>query len=163
MRRSQNHTIDFLFPLALFFVFSATALVILLFAANVYKTIVNDSTSRFEQQTSLSYVTNKIRQSDAGGSSNIYLDQFDGCDALAIKQSYADTAYITYIYESAGELKEIFLQEGVTAPAQAGTTILSIEDFQMKELSSGLFQFTCISADGSEDSVIIGLQSTAPQ
>ena len=90
MKQSHQHTIDFLFPIALFFVFSATALIVLLFAANIYQGIVSSSATQFEQTTFLSYVTNKIRQNDEGGTEHIYLDTFDGYDALAIEQTYAD-------------------------------------------------------------------------
>lgn len=159
MKRSPKHTIDFLFPISLLFVFSATALIVLLFAANIYQNTVRDSENRFEQETSLSYVTNKIRQYDTEGLHHIYLDTFDGCDALTIKQDYEDTSYVTYIYKSGDSLKELFLQEGTTASAASGTTIMKVEDFQMEELHPGLFKFTCQSTDGSQDSVIVGVNS----
>ena len=159
MKRFQQHTIDFLFPIALFFVFSATALIVLLFAANVYQGIVTDSANQFEQSTSLSYITTKIRQNDTEGTSRIYLDTFNGYDALAIEQTYGESAFVTYIYEADGELKEIFLKEGVTASAQSGTTIMKTNDLIMNEIAEGLFKFSCTSDDGTQDSVIVSLHS----
>ena len=159
MKQSHQHTIDFLFPIALFFVFSATALIVLLFAANIYQGIVSSSATQFEQTTCLSYVTNKIRQNDEGGTEHIYLDTFDGYDALAIEQTYADASFVTYIYEAEGELKEIFLQEGVEASANSGTTIMEVTDFNMKEIDDGLLKFSCISTDGIENSVIVNIHS----
>lgn len=159
MKRFHQHTIDFLFPIALFFVFSATALIVLLFAANIYQNIVTTSSVQFEQTTSLSYITNKIRQNDSGGSENIYLDTFDGHDALAIEQDYADASFVTYIYETDGELKEIFLQEGVEASAKSGTTIMEVGHFEMEEINDGLFKFSCISSDGTLNSVIVNIHS----
>lgn len=159
MKRNYQHTIDFLFPIALFFVFSASALVALLLAANIYQSIVTDSAAQFEQGTSLSYVVSKIRQNDTGGTEKIYLSTFDGYDALTIEQTYADSSYVTYIYEADGELKEIFLQEGAEASAQSGTTIMEVDGFEMEEIDQGLFKFRCTAADGSQDSVIIGIQS----
>ena len=159
MKRTHQHTIDFLFPIALFFVFSSTALVALLLAANIYQGIVIDSESQFQQETSLSYITTKIRQNDEGGIENIYLDQFDGCHALAIEQSFEDVSFITYLYEADGELKELFLQKGVDASAKNGTTILEVENLDMEEIADGLFKFSCTTADGSRDSVIISISS----
>lgn len=159
MKKSTQHTIDFLFPITLFFVFSVSALVVLLLAANLYQGIIKDSNAAFETGTTLSYITEKIRQNDSGGTENIYLDQFDGCDALAIKHQYEENAFTTYIYEFDGELKEIFLQDGVEASAQSGTSIMEIDHLEMKELSKGLFQFRCTSTDGSFDSVIISIRS----
>ena len=159
MKQLQQHTIDFLFPIALFFVFSAAALTVLLFAANIYQGIVTSSATQFEQTTSLSYITNKIRQNNAGGAERIYLDTFDGYEALAIEQTYDDASFITYIYEAEGELREIFLQKGVEASANSGTTIMEVNDFKMNEIDDGLFKFGCLSTDGIENSVIVNIHS----
>ena len=159
MKKNYQHTIDFIFPIALFFVFSASALIVLLLSANIYQKIVTNSAVQFEQGTSLSYITTKIRQNDHEGEKRIYLDTFDGHEALAIEQTFSDTAFITYIYEADGELKEIFLQQDVEASAQSGTTIMEIENLDMEELSNGLLKFSSTSSDGTTDSVIISLHS----
>ena len=159
MKKAYQHTIDLLFPIALFFVFSATALVVLLLSANIYQGIVTDSKSQFQQETSLSYITTKIRQNDEGGIHNIYIDQFDGYDALAIEHSYDDIPFITYIYKTDGELKEIFLQKGVSASAKSGTTIMEVENLTMQEITDGVFKFSTTTADGCSNSVIISVSS----
>ena len=161
MKRS-HHMIDFIFPIALFFVFASTALVVLLLSANIYQSIVNHSESSFQTSTALSYITEKIRQNDAGASDNICLSEFDQQPALAISQTYGEKVYVTYIYESKGQLKEIFLQEGITAPADSGTTIMEIADLEMTQLATDLFQFTCTATDGSTASSIISTQSSNP-
>ena len=157
MKKTQQHTIDVLFPISLFVIFAATALVILLLSANIYQGVVSDSEHTFERSTSLSYLCEKIRQQDEG---QISLTTFDGNDALAISQTFGEQTYTTYIYEINGELKEIFLQDGVSASAQNGTTILAIGDLQMEQLTDQLFRFTCTSKDGQSDSVLISVQST---
>lgn len=108
MNKNYQHTIDFIFPIALFFVFCAVSITALLFSANIYQNIVTNSASQFEQSTSLSYITMKIRQNDQEGASRIYLDEFDGHEALAIQQTFSDTEFVTYIYEADGQLKEFF-------------------------------------------------------
>lgn len=159
MKKNYQHTIDFIFPIALFFVFCAAAVTVLLFSANIYQTIVANSASQFEHTTSLSYITTKIRQNDQEGANRIYLDEFDGHEALAIEQTFSDTAFITYIYEADGELKEIFLQQGAEASAHSGTTIMEIENLDMETLSDGLLKFSSTASDGTADSVIISLHS----
>lgn len=159
MKKTSQHRIDFIFPISLFFVFSATAFITLLVAANIYQRIVIDSDNEFVQSTSLSYVTTKIRQFDEGGSQNIYIDAFNGHDALVIEQEYSGVSYITYIYETEGELKELFVQKGITVSAQSGTTIMKVDDFTMEELDVGLFKFSCTASEEGSDSVIISLSS----
>ena len=151
----KQHSIDFIFPIALFFVFASTALIVLLATSNIYQNITETSEASFQQSTTLSYISEKIRQNNSVDGENIYLCKFDGCDALAIAQDYNDISYVTYIYELDGDLKELFIQKGITASAQTGTTILQIQKLQMKELSDGLFQFTCTSSDNTSDSIII--------
>ena len=161
MKKNNQHSIDFIFPVSLFFIFSTTALIVLLLAANLYQGIVRDSAAEFEKGTVLSYITGKIRQNDAGGTDSIYLGTFDGYDALAIRQTYDDRTFVTYIYEVEGQLKEIFLPEDVEAPADAGTTIMDVSGLQMEELDPGLLQFTCTAENGTTDSVIISVHSDA--
>lgn len=159
MNKNYQHTIDFIFPIALFFVFCAVSITALLFSVNIYQNIVTNSASQFEQSTSLSYITMKIRQNDQEGASRIYLDEFDGHEALAIQQTFSDTEFVTYIYEVDGQLKEIFLQKGVEASAQSGTTIMEIENLDMETLAKGLLKFSSTASDGTSDSIIIGLHS----
>ena len=149
-----KHTIDFLFPIALFFVFACASLFVLLFSANVYEKVVAKSNANFESGTSLAYVTEKIRQNDSNG--NISISTFDGYEALMIKESYNDKIYTTFIYEMDGTLREIYLQDGVSASAKAGTVIMEVNDFQMKELEHGLLEFTCTIENVQSDSIIIG-------
>ena len=159
MKKTYQHTIDVLFPIAIFFVFSSTALLILLLAANIYRSAISCSNTTFAQTTALSYISEKIRQYDSGGSNQIYLDEFDGCEALAISQTYGTVSYTTYIYALDGDMKEIILVDGVIASAQSGTTILHLKSLDMFQLAEGLFQFTCTAEDGSNDSIIIHLRS----
>ena len=156
--RTSRHSMDFLFAIALFFVFASTSLIVLLLAANIYRHNVQQSSNAFEQNTSLAYITEKIRQNDASDTT-IHLTTFDGYDALAISKSYNEIGYTTYIYEMDGLLKEILIQDGVPANAQAGTSILKVSNLEMIELDHGLFRFTCESADKTQDSVIVHVQS----
>ena len=161
MKKNNQHSIDFIFPVTLFFIFSTAALIVLLLAANLYQGIVRDSAAEFEKGTTLSYITSKIRQNDSGGTDSIYLDEFNGYDALAIEQTHGDRVFVTYIYEAEGQLKEIFLPADVTAPADAGTTIMNVSGLEMEEIGEGLFEFHCTAEDGTTDSAIVSVHSDA--
>ena len=50
--RTSRHSMDFLFAIALFFVFASTSLIVLLLAANIYRHNVQQSSNAFEQNTS---------------------------------------------------------------------------------------------------------------
>jgi len=51
------------------------------------------------------------------------------------------------------------LQEGVEASAASGTPVMEVHDLVMKEAAEDLFRFTCTSADGSSDSLLIRVNS----
>ena len=108
-RVKQRHMIDFLFPVALFFVFSLSALTVILLATRIYKSTTENSSLNYTSRTSLSYISEKIHQHDSG---TISLGTFDGCDAIVLGQEIDGTVYYTYIYSYRNELKEIFLKDG---------------------------------------------------
>ena len=89
-KRLRQHTIDFIFPIALFFVFAASSLVVLILSANIYRNITEHSRSIFTTRTCLSYITEKIRQNDENGTESIYIGNFDGCRALIMEHTYGD-------------------------------------------------------------------------
>ena len=103
----QKHMIDFLFPVALFFVFALSALTVILLAARIYQSTTESSSLNYTARTSLSYINEKIHQNDCDGA--VYLDEFDGCQALVMEQAHNNERYYTYIYIYGQELKELFI------------------------------------------------------
>lgn len=102
----KHHIIDILFPISLYFVFTVSALTVLLLATNVYRTTTENSALNFNANISLSYITEKIHQNDTEGA--VSIGSFDGHQALILKQHYNDTEYVTYIYVSEGNLMELY-------------------------------------------------------
>ena len=152
---------DFLFPLALLFVFSVTCLLTLLLSANAYEKQTSQSERAFRRDTALSYLTEKIHQSDSNGCSGIRICEFDDLEALAISETYGEKPCTTYIYSLNGKLMELFLLDGTEASPEAGTAILDIDSIHMEQVSDHVFRFTCTdSVDGSE-SVYVTLRSEA--
>ena len=160
MKRIHQHSIDFLFSIAIFFVFSATAVLVLILSSNIYKTVVANSDHNFEIGTSISYITEKIRQNDNSETQDIYLCEFDSCEALAISQNYNDINYITYIYEHEGFLKESFIQEGVSASANSGTSIMEIGQIEFSQTNDNLLCVTCTSKTGQIATSFISIHSS---
>ena len=155
--RKSKHTIDFLFPIALFFVFACTSFVVLLFSANTYEKIVAQSNSNFESGTCLAYITEKIRQNDSNGA--ITISSIKDIDALSIQENIDGKIYNTFIYEYEGTLRELYVQDGVSVSPKTGTIIMDINKLDMKELDTGLLEFRCTLEDGSVDTVSIGINT----
>lgn len=156
-KQKQNHMVDFLFPVALFFVFTLSALTILLLATKIYRSTIEDSSLNDTARTSLAYISEKIHQND--NKDSVSVGTFDGCDALILKQTHENETYDTYIYAYNNELKELFLKEGISAEASSGKTILQIESFTIEPLSDNQIRFHCVDSNGKEASIVIGLKT----
>lgn len=157
IRNQQSHMIDFLFPIALFFVFAISSILIILMATNVYQSTVKASNISDSSRMSLSYVAEKVHQNDSEGS--VKLDDFDGCKALITEQNYGGKSYRTYIYAHDGQLKELYMKDGMEAGAGAGTPIMEVKDFDISEIDTGLFRISCRDAEGHVSSTVIGTRS----
>ena len=153
--------IDFLFPVALFFVFAVSALTVILLATNIYRSATEHSSLNYTAGTSLSYISEKIHQSDENGS--VSLGTFDGLDALILDQEYDGASYFTYIYTDEHELKELFVKEGVQADASRGRPILQVKSFEMEAVSDHTFRFTCTDDAGQNAASVVTARSTEAQ
>ena len=152
-----KHMIDFLFPIVLFFVFTLSALTILLLAANIYRSTIDSSTMSDNSRTSLAYISEKVLRNDSIDS--VSVGTLDGCDALILKQVSNNETYYSYIYAYDQELKELFLKKDTKASADSGKTILKIKDFSIEPLSENLIRFQCTDSNGNASSVIVGLKT----
>ena len=105
MIKQKNHVVDLLFSLALFCVFAASALTIVIMGADVYQKSVNDMNRNSTIRTSLSYLSEKIHQNDA--ENGIRIDQLNDLPSLVLTQNLNGETYETWIYAYDGMLCEI--------------------------------------------------------
>lgn len=128
--RTGSHVVDLLFTLALFCVFAASALLVVLIGAKVYKNTVEQMDASFSQRTSITYVTTKLRQNDAAG--QLRLTQLDGTPALRLTQVLDGDPYETWIYHSDGVLRELFVAGGTQVALGDGQVIVEVPQFTME-------------------------------
>ena len=153
----KKHQIDFLFPIAIFFFFTLSALVVILFAARVYQSTVEQANMNYNANTSIAYVREKIHQHDTAGA--IKVTEFDGCEALALSEELAGETYVTYIYQYAGALRELFIKAGTedAFTASSGTEIIPVRLFYVNMENDHLLSFSCTDADGQKASAYVGI------
>lgn len=157
-RTQRKHMIDFLFSVALFFVFALSALIVILLAARIYQSTTENSSLNYTSRTSLSYISEKIHQNDLDGA--VYIGNFDGYEALVMEQNINDVTYYTYIYACDNKLKELFTSGNSGIKASSGQTILEIQDFSMEQLSDKLFKFSCTDRNNQQASTMIAIRSS---
>ncbi len=156
--QTQNrHVIDFLFPVALFFVFASSSLVVLILAADIYASTTNQFQVNDKSRTALSYISEKIRQNDTDGALSV--ETIEGTDCLALSMDYSGTLCTTYIYVYEGMLKELFIQDGVSFSLQSGKDIMEITSLTIEPLDAQLYQFTMVDEAGTKSSIIAAERS----
>lgn len=157
---AQNrHVIDLIFPLSIFFVFTASALGVILLAANIYSSQTKNANDNYMMRTSLAYVNEKIRQNDADG--GVLVSTIEGQSCLALQTRIEDIAYTTYIYAYDGMLKELFIRDDAEAHLKDGQDIMEVLEFSIEEIGENLFRFTSVDADGNTATLIASERSTS--
>lgn len=153
----KRHVIDFIFPVALLFVFAVSALIVVLLSARIYESTTEDSQEHYTSRTALSYISEKLRQNDENGA--VSLGTLNDSDCLIMTQGLGDTAYTTYIYEYEGVLRELSVKKGVSPSPNAGEMILEVEEFHAETIADTLFRFTITTKRENSHSITVGIRS----
>lgn len=159
IHRQKQHIINLVFPIALFFVFAVSALLVLLLAANLYhkntETVLQDD----DRYAVLSYLSEKVIQNDVDG--GITITTRDGIDCLTITSHYNEMDYVTYIYEYEGVLKELFTSADADISLSSGSDITACYGLQMEENAPGVFTFTVADRSGHTSTLTAAERSSS--
>lgn len=156
-RRGTRHTVDVLFVLMLFCVLAICALSVVLIGAGVYRDAVARMDDNFYTGSSLSYISNKIRQNDVGGT--VYVAQVEGTPALVMERVFNEQPYCTYIFHHDGYLREVMTRKDNAVALTDGQAILETGYFGIAQREEGLLEFTARGKGGEETSVLLSLRS----
>ena len=104
-KNEKKHVIDFLFPLAVFFVLAASSVAIVVLASGFYSRQVKASSDSYSGRTALAYVTEKMHQNDENGA--IADGTFDGENVLVIRQRNKVKILFTNRIPNEGKLKNL--------------------------------------------------------
>lgn len=155
----KGHVTDLLFTLALFCVFAASALLVVLMGANVYKQTAAGMVQNYNTRTSISYLAEKIRQNDVAN--GIKIESIDGKDALVLEQTVGKSTYQTWIYSSDGMLREVMVAAGTKVEAADGQPIMEIENLQVEQDIPGMISLTATDLDGKVAVLKMALRCSA--
>lgn len=128
--KRNTHIVDIIFILSLFCIFTASALLVVLMGADVYQGITKDMDYNYSSRSSISYVTEKIRQHDSEG--QVFVGNLEGEPALILTQNYNNEIYETWIYRDGNHLKEIMVAAGTPVNSGDGQELMEVSDFQLE-------------------------------
>lgn len=129
--KKQTHIADLLFTLALFLVFAASAVMALLFGANVYQNTVRQMDENYNQRTCLAYVANRCGSTMPPGGS--IFQRSPGPARFVLEDGDWDGRYFTAIYWYEGSLRELYTAKDSGLTAADGVELLPLTAFSMRE------------------------------
>lgn len=157
-RRARSHTVDFLFTLSLFCVFTVCALLLVTLGVQVYRSTAWYLEDTYSARTALAYVAEKVRQHDARGCAA--LTQVEGETALLLTDEIDGSIYETYIYPDGKYLCELVVRQGTAVSADMGQQILEAEGFSITDLGDGFLRFTAPDSRGETYTFLLHLRNT---
>ena len=150
-KSSRKHIIDVIFPIAVFFVFAASSLAVLMLASKIYDDTSTSASDNYSSRTAFAYVSEKLRQHDSRSGGVVSCGDMEGSDCLILEENESGT--VTYIYMYDGSLKELRVCSDVRVSPESGLDITPVKDFSVS--SEGALLFINITADdGTEYSMV---------
>lgn len=77
-KSSRKHIIDVIFPIAVFFVFAASSLAVLMLASKIYDDTSTSASDNYSSRTAFAYVSEKLRQHDSRSGGGGLLRRYGG-------------------------------------------------------------------------------------
>lgn len=108
-------------------VFALCVLLVLLTAADLYRTLVDRGEASYARRTALQYLTTRVRQAET-----LETGMLDDCEALILTETVDGECYTTHIYCYEGQLRELYSIPGAKLPPQAGESVLDGDTFSPK-------------------------------
>ena len=149
---SKQFSFQFIFIMLLFLIIVILSVMIIILGENIYENINEDRTNNYELRVSLSYIANKVRQSDKANTVN--LKTLNDENAIVINEIYDDASYETWIYFYDNAIYEILTDENSTFNLEDGMKIIDVDNFNILEIKDNLYKFTASSNEESAELVL---------
>jgi hypothetical protein len=146
-----------LMALVLFGLFAVCILFLLLTGADVYQRLTVRDRNTYEMRTAAQYLTTKMRQADTDGC--LLVSEFEGLDALLIREEIEGSVYHTWIYCYDGYVRELFFEDGLLFQPGDGQTIVPARELSVEASAENLIQLECVGETGNQETMTIYLRS----
>ena len=151
----KKHSMDIIFLMVLFLIFTFSAVSVLLMAVNSYRSVVYANEENANTRTAVAYVREQIRANDSSG--NIDISDFDGIKAIKITK---EDGIILYMYSYDGYLMEMETKEGADVTPDFGNKIIEIRDMDFDWINNQLIEVDVVDASNNQEVVKIGIKSS---
>ena len=154
MKRPSKQHISGLLALLLFTVFAVCILSVLMTGAGVYRRLAERDNTAYTQRTAAQYLSTKIRQAEH--SDIIDVEEFQGAQAVTLRQDLGGVAFLTQIYCHDGYLRELYHLEGSGLTPADGEKILPMDSMSVEQVGS-LLLIRLTDTNGQEQQLMLSL------
>lgn len=148
-----RHSVDAIFSVLLFGIFTFMLLLLILFSAQTYRVSVQNQEENQNLHTAMTYITTKIRQHDERD--EVYLDTIETLPALCIKDRINNQIFTTYIYLDNTELKELFTVPNASVSSELGTTIAELKEFHVEKIGNDYLKLCMEDFYGNHEELLL--------
>lgn len=150
----QKHSIDILFQLVVFLLFTFSAIVLLLLGINFYRSTVERSDKNSSARVAVAYIREVIHQNDEAHC--VSVTEFDNLPCIELKQA---EGYVLYLYLLEGELRELYTRENAKVSSNDGQKIMELKNMNFTMQGSNTLVVECEDLFGNREQVFISIRS----
>ena len=143
MDKQNQYSFQFIFVMLLYLIIVILSVMIISLGKNIYNNINKDRNTNYELRVSLSYIANKIRQSDKKEA--VEIKEINGVDALVINEIYDGEKYQTCIYFYNGVIYEMFTDIDSDFELSDGMKVVEADFLKIEKMKDYLYKFTAVS------------------
>ena len=154
--KEQKRKADAVLVLVLFGVFAVCILAVLLTSADAYRRLAERDEQSYDHRVATQYLATRVRQGDEAG--RVFVETFDGVDALVLQEEIEGEVYETRVYCYDGYLRELFCWEEAELAPEDGEIVLPAQAMSLN-LEDGLLDVEIVSGDGETLNLTLALRS----
>jgi len=156
MRRTS---LDVFVVVTLFCVYTASALILCMIGAQVYRSTANTMSQNYDTRTSVLYIAEKVRHNDIDGT--VRIEEFNGSDALVLTEKQSGKDYDTWLFVQDHLLYEGLFAPGVTPDPRLCQPILPLDSLSLSlsSLNGRVLSIKVITTEGQSLSMDLSLRS----
>jgi hypothetical protein len=145
----KQNQFPFILIMLLYLIIVILSVLIIFLGKNIYDNINEERNTNYNLRVSLSYIANKLRQSDKSGS--VEIKQVNGENALVLNEEYDDEQYQTWIYFYEGGIYEMFTDSENTFDLSDGMKLVDADVFNIEKDRDDLYRFYAASNEKSSE------------
>ncbi|MCL1866778.1 MAG: DUF4860 domain-containing protein [Oscillospiraceae bacterium] len=134
--KNNHRSLNFAVSMTLFTVFALFMTLVLLMGASSFRNVADGAQSRYNERTSLFYISQKVRGFDRADS--VKVADIGGVRTLILVNDFRNI----YIYEKDGYICELYSLHGESPDLRVGTPILPVTSLEFESESESLIKIT---------------------